>query len=281
MTRSHAARVQCSNVTGVVLQPPASAESAAAQEAPRAQRPWVHQAGCRDRSAGWHAHSCRYKACFMTALGWVAQIAELPASSPPPPEPRGRAATGIVVLLSRVPSPQLPPWRTSRPIRRSTCRTCMKRSTKRVGGHAHRPAGRPGGMRPPRRTAAHAGARSGAPKLLRRPQALTSTACGCCCRAEAMPVRHVLPVRQDHRHRRPEDAPLERAGLGGVRGRSRSHERAALHAGLPLLREADRECPGDGCDGSMALDARGGARAQQAASSAGARSRHPAALVQS
>lgn len=68
----------------------------------------------------------------------------------------------------------------------------------------------------------------------------------CACRAAArraqeVHVRHVQPVRQDHRRGGAQDAQVERAGLGRLHRHSGCHQRAAHHAVVPLLREAHRE----------------------------------------
>ena len=63
------------------------------------------------------------------------------------------------------------------------------------------------------------------------------------CRAEEVAVRHLLAVRADPGHPgvpQPED---EGAGLRHLQGDGQRHQRAALHAGLPLLRQAHGETP--------------------------------------
>ena len=60
-------------------------------------------------------------------------------------------------------------------------------------------------------------------------------------RFEEVALRHLQPVRTDPRDRRHEDAQDARTGVRGLQGDLFGDQRHALHAGLPLLRQAHED----------------------------------------
>lgn len=101
------------------------------------------------------------------------------------------------------------------------------------------------------------------------------------CRAEEVPVRHLLPVWPDPGYPgfpKPED---EGPGLCHLQGGQQRHQRPALHAGLPLLRQAHGEhCGCGGCARTAVLRQTGWVWASRLPPSSPLKSAVPLAVCQ-